>query len=228
MAAAGVLFAVRFGAADTCGRGGLCGERLPDPPGQPLHRRDARAALPFVAPAGWTLRTRAGAGRRVAGLALAAAVAGGVSLLLLWPYLRTGRTSPRTPARPTPGEEAWAASSLMDPLTSSPEWPFGPPTAWGGVFPGFGFGLLVSVVALLALVDAVRFPTPGDRGGALGRAVGPRPPAGRLRGTVAGRRGGGPPTPPVRRRRRSCGERSSVGACAWSDGRTSRRATRAG
>lgn len=131
------------------------------------------AALPFLAPALLTLRRVEGAGRRLAGLGLAAAVAGGVSVLVLWPYLQDREDVAAYATRAFAAEKSWGAAVLIDPLTSPPEWPLGPPAEGDGVFPGAAFVLLVASVAALGLGDGARALREfGRGGGGHGRAFG--------------------------------------------------------
>lgn len=128
------------------------------------------AVAPFLAPLLWTGRHVAGAARRGAALALALAVAAGLSLAVLWPWLQH-RADVAAYASPAfVAEKSWGAAALADAVTSPPEWPLGPPADWDGVFPGFAFLLMVGGLALLVLAD--RLQRKGDPA-----AAGPRVPA---------------------------------------------------
>jgi hypothetical protein len=117
------------------------------------------AVVPFLAPILFVLRRDAKARSRVTGLALGAAVAAGLCLLVLAPYVadRADVTAYSTEAYAS--EKIWNAAILTDPLSNPPEyglpgWRVGPGSSWDGVYPGTGFLLLVGVLAALALVDA--------------------------------------------------------------------------
>jgi hypothetical protein len=113
------------------------------------------AVAPFLAPLLWTGRRVEGAVRRGGVLAMAALVAGLVSLAVLWPWLqhRADVAAYATPA--FMAEKSWGASALADPFTSPPEWPLGPAADWDGVFPGFAFVLMAAGAAILALAERV-------------------------------------------------------------------------
>lgn len=122
------------------------------------------AVFPFLAPALVTMRRVEGAGRRLAGLALAAAAAGGLSVLVLWPYLQDREDVAAYATRAFAAEKSWGTAVLMDALTSPPEWPLRPPANWDGVFPGAAFVLLVTSVAALGLGDGARALRASGRG----------------------------------------------------------------
>ena len=122
------------------------------------------AVAPFLLPLLWRGLTHDR--RRALVLGAAALVAGGVSLLVLWPYLGQ-RADVAVYSSPSfAREKSWGAAALNALLTTPPEyepnrWPPAPPARWDGsypdaaVYPGAAFVLLVGAVALLALLDAV-------------------------------------------------------------------------
>jgi len=125
------------------------------------------AVVPFLVPLLRFGRGRNGAGRRTLALAGAALIAGGVSLLVLWPYLGL-RADVAVYSSPSfLQEKSWGEAALNALVTTPPEyegnrWPPAPPARWYGsypnaaVYPGAAFVLLLGAVAILALVDAVR------------------------------------------------------------------------
>jgi hypothetical protein len=142
------------------------------------------AAAPFLAPLLLVLRGGPESRRRVTGLALGTALAGGVSLLVLRPYVADRADVAAYSTAAYAPEKVWNAAALVDPLASPPEyglpgWRLAPGPSWDGLYPGTGFVLLVLGLAALALVDAVRAERP-PRGapasshahGATGRLLG--------------------------------------------------------
>lgn len=119
------------------------------------------AAVPFLVPLLLALRGGAGTRRRATRLTLAAAAAGGLCLLILRPYVADRADVAAYATAAYASEKVWGAATLLDPLTSPPEyglpgWGLGPASSWDGVYPGTGFVLLVCGLAALGLADAVR------------------------------------------------------------------------
>jgi hypothetical protein len=117
------------------------------------------AVVPFLAPLLVVLWGGADAWRRATGLALGAAVAGGLCLFILRPYVADRADVAAYSTEAYASEKIWNAAVLVDPLTSPPEyglpgWRWGPGSSWDGIYPGTGFMILVGVLAILALIDA--------------------------------------------------------------------------
>jgi hypothetical protein len=133
------------------------------------------AVVPFLLPL--VRQARGGLARRVLALGGALGVAGGVSLLVLWPWLghRADVAAYATPAFHE--EKSWGEVGLNALVSLPPEYkesPWSPPlpNRWEGSYPGNAFVLLVGLVAVLALLDAVDsrrrwMPSPASRGFAL-------------------------------------------------------------
>ena len=119
------------------------------------------AVTPFLLPLLLPLWSGPDSRRRLAGLAAAAAAAGGLCLLTLRPYVadRADVAAYATAAYAT--EKSWGAATLKDAFRSPPEyglpgWRLGPASTWEGVYPGTGFVLLLGGLAALELADALR------------------------------------------------------------------------
>jgi hypothetical protein len=118
------------------------------------------AVAPFLAPLLVALRGGSDAGGRATRLAVATAAAGGLCLLVLWPYVADRADVAAYATTAYASEKVWGAATLLDPLASPPEyglpgWRLGPVSSWDGVYPGTGFVLLVGGLAALGLADAL-------------------------------------------------------------------------
>lgn len=114
--------------------------------------------VPFLLPLLRQVRT--GRGRRALALGGALVVAGGASLLALWPWLGQ-RGDVAAYASPAFAEEkSWGAVALNAIASIPPEytesgWSPPLPSRWNGSYPGAAFVLLAALVAALALMDLV-------------------------------------------------------------------------
>ena len=120
------------------------------------------AVAPFLAPLLWTLRGARWARRRVAGLALALAAAGVVSVVVLWPYLRDRADITTYANADFAADKAWWPAHPANLLASPREfsltpWP-SPAPAGDGLYPGAAFLLLLAATGALAAADRVQAP----------------------------------------------------------------------
>lgn len=118
------------------------------------------AAL-FLWPLLLALRSEPVARSRVPALALSLLAAAGVSLLVLWPYLRDREDVSAYATAAYAAQKPWGQAFLAEVAISPPEygqlgWPFEPFASWDGVYPGVAFVLLLASALVSALVARVR------------------------------------------------------------------------
>ena len=115
----------------------------------------------FVWPLLVALRAEPLARSRVPALALSLLAAAGLSLLVLWPYLRDRQDVSAYATAAYASHKPWGQAYLAEVAITPPEygrlgWPFEPFASWDGAYPGAAFVLLLASSLVSALVARVR------------------------------------------------------------------------